>query len=79
MAYFELLAQSSGLGTLWLGLLRRALELSPDLKELLGLPADHGYYAMLFGYPAVRYQRTVQRGRGAKVQVIGAIPPTESP
>ena len=79
LAYFELLAQSSGLGTLWLGLLRRALELSPDLKGLLGLPADHCYYAMLFGYPAVRYQRTVQRGRGAKVQVIEAIPSSALP
>jgi hypothetical protein len=29
---------------------------------------------MLFGYPAVHYQRTVQRGRAAKVQIIEAIP-----
>jgi nitroreductase/Pyruvate/2-oxoacid:ferredoxin oxidoreductase delta subunit len=73
LAYFELLAQSAGLGTLWLGMLRRAFELLPDLKALLDLPADNLYYTMLFGYPAVQYARTVQREGGARIRKIKAI------
>ena len=73
LAYFELLAQSAGLGTVWLGLLKRSMELIPELKGLLDLPQDHVYYAMLFGYPAVRYARTVQRGGSARVRVLEAL------
>lgn len=73
LAYFELLAQSAGLGTVWVGLLKRALELAPDLKQLLDLPADHVYYAMLFGLPAVRYHRTVQRSGTALVHTVAAL------
>jgi nitroreductase/NAD-dependent dihydropyrimidine dehydrogenase PreA subunit len=74
LAYFELLARSAGLGTVWLGMLRRTLELMPELKPLLGLPADHSYYAMLFGLPAVRYARTVQRAGSARVRRVEALP-----
>jgi len=73
LAYFELLAQSAGLGTLWLGYLRRIFESVPDLKTLLGLPPDHVYYAMLFGYPRVSYARTVQREGGARIRRIEAL------
>jgi nitroreductase/NAD-dependent dihydropyrimidine dehydrogenase PreA subunit len=72
LAYFELLAQSAGLGTLWLGLLKRSLELLPELKALLDLPPDHGYYPMLFGHPAVHYARTVQRQGGARIRRVDA-------
>jgi nitroreductase/NAD-dependent dihydropyrimidine dehydrogenase PreA subunit len=72
LAYFELLAQSAGLGTLWLGLLRRSLELLPELKALLGLDPDHLYYPMVFGHPAVRYVRTVQRQGGARIRTVDA-------
>lgn len=74
LAYFELLAQSAGLGTVWLGLLKRVLETLPELKPLLDLPPGHVYYAMLFGYPAVRYARSVQRSGSARVRKIAAIP-----
>ena len=74
LAYFELLAQSTGLGTVWLGLLKRALEVLPELKPLLGLGADEVYYPMLFGLPAVRYRRTVQRSGSTRVQVLEALP-----
>ena len=70
LATFEFLAQSAGLGTLWVGLVCRALELLPDLKPLLGLPQDHVYYAMLFGHPAVRYARTVQRQGSARIHRV---------
>ncbi|NDV28594.1 nitroreductase family protein [Desulfovibrio sp. JC010] len=64
LSYFELMAQSMKIGTLWNGLLKRVIEsILPDLKEKLGIPADHELgYAMLFGKPAVKYQRTVERG-----------------
>jgi nitroreductase len=67
VAYFELLAQTAGLGTVWCGFLKFAFEIVPELKSLVGLPADHAYYAILFGYPAVHYPRTVQRDSAAKV------------
>ena len=67
LAYFELLAQSAGLGTVWCGLLKRALEALPGLKPSFNLPGDHVYYPMLFGQPAWHYPRTVQRDQGASV------------
>ncbi len=70
LAYFELLAQSAGLGTVWCGMLKIALEAIPELKALLGLPPDHSYYCMLFGHPAVHYERTVQRDNEAAVKHV---------
>ncbi|MEW6751780.1 MAG: nitroreductase family protein [Candidatus Latescibacterota bacterium] len=70
LAYFELLAQSAGLGTVWCGLLKMALEALPALKPLFELPIDHAYYPMLFGVPSLRYARTVQRDEGAVVRRI---------
>ena len=69
LATFELLAASAGLGTVWCGMLKMALELAPDLKPLLDLPAEGvHYYPMLFGYPAVEYARTVQRDGAATIK-----------
>ncbi|MDO5484520.1 MAG: nitroreductase family protein, partial [Desulfovibrionaceae bacterium] len=63
LSYFELMAQSMGLGTVWCGLLYWALQLMPELTPRLGIPDSHEVgYAMLFGYPALDYQRTVERG-----------------
>jgi len=64
LSYFELMAQTMKIGTLWNGLLRRVIEsILPDLQDRLGIPADHELgYAMLFGNPAVKYQRTIERG-----------------
>ena len=70
LAYFELLAQSAGLGTVWCGLLKMTLEALPELKPLLGLAPDHHYYAMLFGVPAVHYARTVQRDDAAVLKRV---------
>ena len=60
LAYFELMAQSAGLGTVWCGLAKMAMELVPELKSIVGVPSGY-YYTMLFGLPAVHYYRTVQR------------------
>ncbi|MBM4163067.1 MAG: nitroreductase [Lentisphaerae bacterium] len=70
LAYFELMAQSAGLGTVWCGLAKMVLEQLPELREVVGVAPGQYYYAMLFGLPAVRYARTVQRDEGARVRRI---------
>jgi nitroreductase/NAD-dependent dihydropyrimidine dehydrogenase PreA subunit len=62
LSYFELYAQSCGVGTLWNGLAKWAIDkLLPETRQRLGIPGDHLFgYAMLFGKPAVHYARTVQ-------------------
>ena len=72
LAYFELTAQCAGLGTVWCGLVKWAMESVPALKEAAGIPPDHSYYAMLFGLPAVHYPRTVQRDGAARIRRIQA-------
>jgi Fe-S-cluster-containing hydrogenase component 2 len=70
VAYFELLAQCSGLGTVWWGMLRMVCETLPELKALVGLAAGQVYAAMLFGPPAIRFRRTVQRDAAAVVKRV---------
>lgn len=70
LSYFDLQAQSAGLGTVWWGMLKMLLLTLPELKADLGLPPDHLYCGMLFGYPAVRYARTVQRDNAAAVKRV---------
>lgn len=63
LSYFELMAASLGLGTVWCGYARWALQsVVPELGRKLGIPSDHrSMYIVMFGYPAVRYARAVQR------------------
>lgn len=70
LAYFELLAQSAGLGTVWCGIFKMALEVLPEMKVSIGLPPRHRYYTMLFGIPAIHYPRTVQRDDSAIVKRV---------
>lgn len=70
LAYFELLAQSAGLGTVWWGIAQMVFVVLPELKTLIGIPPKHVYYAMLFGMPAVHYPRTVQRDNAAIVSRV---------
>jgi len=64
LAYFELYAQSLGVGTVWNGLAKWTFaELLPELCGKLGIPDNHKLgYVMAFGMPEVHYHRTVQRG-----------------
>lgn len=66
MSYFELLANSHGLGTVWNGIARAILDsVLPEYALKLGIPAEHQIVcAMSFGRPAVKYYRTVQRPGG---------------
>lgn len=61
LSYFELYAQSLGLGTLWCGLFKWALALMPEFLVRLGLPEDYlPGYAMMFGPSGLRYRRGTQ-------------------
>ncbi len=64
LSYFDLFAQANGIGTVWDGLARRAIDdLLPEFRQTLGIPDNHLIgYAMAFGLPAVHYARTVQHG-----------------
>lgn len=64
LAYFELFAQANGVGTVWNGLAKWAInDLVPSTRRTLGIPDDHLIgYVMAFGKPAVHYPRTVQHG-----------------
>ncbi len=61
LSYFELYAQSMGLGTCWCGLAQTCMMLFPELSEYLEI--KDGYqssYVMLFGAKDVNYSRTTQ-------------------
>jgi nitroreductase/NAD-dependent dihydropyrimidine dehydrogenase PreA subunit len=61
LSYFELLANTRGLATVWDGLAYWTLtELVPEACEWLGIPEDHVIgYCMAFGLPKIPFQRTV--------------------
>jgi len=64
LSYFDLFAQSLGVGTLWDGLANWTIgDLLPEFRGRLAIPGDHVIgYAMAFGRPAVQYVRTVEHG-----------------
>lgn len=68
LAYFELLAQCAGLGTTWCGILDFAAAALPDIRSILGIGKGTPFYGMMFGYPAVKYVRTVQRDTAATIR-----------
>jgi len=72
MSYFELLAASMGIGTLWNAMIKWAIsEIATDMYQRLGIPEDHVKgYALLFGNPAVTYHRTVQRDEASINRVL---------
>jgi len=68
LSSFEHLAISNGLGTLWVGLFNWVLnDILPETKEFLGIPEKNIVgYSMLFGKPAVKYYRTIQKETASK-------------
>ena len=61
LSYFELYAQSLGVGTLWCGFAEIALKLIPDLCQYLEIPDGYKVgYVMLFGKTDLKYQRATQ-------------------
>jgi len=59
---FELFAQTLGVGSVWDGLAKLAInDLLPEFRSRLEIPEEHVVgYAMAFGKPAVTYARTAQ-------------------
>lgn len=68
LTYFELLAQSAGIGTTWCGMLKLTADAVPEIQSLLGLEPNTYFYAMMFGWPKVTYFRTVQRDQAATIK-----------
>ncbi|MBQ7586091.1 MAG: nitroreductase family protein [Desulfovibrionaceae bacterium] len=61
LSYFELYAQSLGLGTLWCDYALMVAKEFPDVYAKLNIPENYALqYIMLFGLPAVGYNRTIQ-------------------
>lgn len=61
LSYFELYAQSLGVGTLWCGYAEIALKLIPELCEYLEIPSGYKVgYVMLFGPTDLKYYRATQ-------------------
>lgn len=69
-AYFDMLAQSSGLGVTWCGFLKIIIDSIPEAADIFSVPRDAPFYAMLFGEPMVDYTRCVNRRDGAKIEWI---------
>ena len=68
-AYFELLCNAYGLGTIIMSYSSEVLnELAPEARKMLNIPSDH-YTGLIvgFGYPEIRYARGVQKDRGKKI------------
>jgi nitroreductase/ferredoxin len=62
LSYLELAATTMNLGTCWAGLLQGALLGNPDLKEAVGIPANHPHhYPMMLGHPHAKYFRLPER------------------
>jgi len=64
LSYFDLFAQTLGVGTVWDGLAKCVIDdVLPEFRSRLGIPEDHVIgYAMAFGRPAVQYARSTQQG-----------------
>lgn len=61
LSYFELYAQSLGLGTCWCGLAKMVFKMFPDIAAKLEIPKGYKIaYVMLFGPSKVKYPRTIQ-------------------
>ncbi|MBF0123683.1 MAG: nitroreductase family protein [Candidatus Omnitrophica bacterium] len=71
LSYFDLFAQSLGVGTVWSGLVKWVIDdILPETKEFLNIPNDHVIgYCMVFGKPAVKFARTAQRGQ-ANIHIV---------
>lgn len=61
LSYFELYAQTLGIGTLWCGFAFKTLPLCKEIIKQFNIPKNHKLaYVMLFGYPKVSYKREIQ-------------------
>jgi nitroreductase/NAD-dependent dihydropyrimidine dehydrogenase PreA subunit len=62
LSYFDLLANSMGLGCCWAGFFMMASANFPPLIEAIALPEGHQVYgSLMVGYPKYQYQRVPMR------------------
>ncbi len=62
LSYLDLMAPAMGLGACWAGLLYGAMLHSPQIKEAVGVPAEHPHhYPLMLGYPEAKYCRMPER------------------
>jgi ferredoxin len=66
--YFELLANSFGLGTVIMSYPSEVIESNKEARKMLNIPENH-YMKLIvgFGYPEIRYARGVQKDRKEKI------------
>lgn len=61
LSYFDLYAQSMGVGTLWCGFAYYCFKIFPELSDYVNIPDGYKVaYVMLFGIPDVKYKRCIQ-------------------
>ena len=61
LSYFELYANSLGVGTCWCGFAYACMQFFPELAKQMKVPENYKVaYVMLFGKPDVKYCRTIQ-------------------
>ena len=59
LSYFELYAQSLGLGTCWCGFMKAIVNFFPEFINYLEIPDNYNFcYAILFGEKTVKFART---------------------
>ncbi len=69
-SYMEIMAESLGLGVLYSGFFATCAKVSGKLRKLIGLKKKEKVVTcLIFGYPAVKYQRIVPR-KPAKVRML---------
>ena len=61
LSWFELAAETLGLGCCWCGFAQRAFRMFPSLRKMLNVPSDHRIGGViLFGYPDIKYFRVIK-------------------
>ena len=61
LSYFELYAQSMGIGTVWCGIATGLLPIFKNIMKKFDIPKTHKLsYVMLLGYPKYKYSRSIQ-------------------
>lgn len=62
LSYFDLLANSNNIGTLWDGFAKYVFEdVAPDLKKSIGIDEENEVVmVLLFGKPGVKFTRSIQ-------------------
>ncbi len=62
LSYLEFVFNNKGIGTCWVGYMSMAANFDDNINKFLGIPDGYSVTgAMLFGYPKLKYHRSVMR------------------